>query len=160
MLVHVELVIFGDDQREGQVVGSDEFVVEGVEADRYAVFGLDVVQEVGEFIEEHRGVDPSRRCPVQPFLHPEAGALEGSLQLILPSNRQPPNDSLVRLNPGINLRVDQLPDNIILLNKLQRIQHILNLDDLIGVLMVLEEGLEVGEVVVHIDCIGVEVYAD
>lgn len=53
MLVHVELVIFGDDEGEGEVVGRNELVVEGVEADRYAVLGLDVVQQVGELIEEN-----------------------------------------------------------------------------------------------------------
>lgn len=139
MLVHVELVIFGDDEGEGEVIGSNQFVIEGVEANCYSVFGLDVIQQVGELIEENRGVDPGWRSPVQPLLHSEAGTLECCLQLILPRNRQPPNDSLKRLNPRINLRIDQFPDNIILLDKLQRIEDILHLDDLIGMLMIFEE---------------------
>lgn len=61
------------------------------------------------------------------------------MQLILPRNRQPPNNGLKWLNPRINLRVDQFPYNIILLDKLQRIEDILDLDDLIGMLMILEE---------------------
>ena len=153
MLVHVELVVFGDDEGEGEVVGRDELVVEGVEADGHAVLGLDVVEQVGELVEEGGGVEPSRRGSVEPLLHPQTRALERLLQSVLLGDGEPPDDGLVGLDPRIDLGVDQFANDVVLLYKLGGVEHIFDLDDLAGVLVVLEEGLEVGEVVVHVDCV-------
>ena len=113
-----------------------------------------------EFSEEGWRVDPSRWIPTEFLFDPQFGALKSLFYFIILLDCQFPDDSFVGQDMRFNFREDQFAYQIVLLYESLRLEQILQFENYAWSFIVFEEMFEWSEIVVHIDCIRVEVDAD
>lgn len=159
MLIDEKLIVFGNYKLKIQAIGLYESSIKFRKPISNASLCFRIIEKIREFVEEYWRVNPCGRRAAKSFLYPKTRTFQCLLYFILFKHGQSPYDGLIGFNPSFDLGVDKLTHQIVLLLEFIGVKKILYLHNFIRSLVVLKEVFEWGQVIMHIDCISVEVDA-